>query len=119
MFPENTHEPAVTLSGLLLQGVGRGWASRVFFSDDGSTAIEVALKMAFRKFLHDLETRNASKKTSTDVTSCSSNSDEHADVTLRDQVAVEVLGLQNSYHGDTLGAMDCGAPSVFNGPMQV
>lgn len=27
-----------------------GWASRVFFSDNGSTAIEIALKMAFRKF---------------------------------------------------------------------
>jgi len=27
-----------------------GWASRVYFSDNGSTAIEIALKMAFRKF---------------------------------------------------------------------
>lgn len=30
-----------------------GWASRVYFSDNGSTAIEVALKMAFRKFSSD------------------------------------------------------------------
>lgn len=30
-----------------------GWASRVYFSDNGSTAVEIALKMAFRKFLSD------------------------------------------------------------------
>lgn len=30
-----------------------GWASRVYFSDNGSTAIEIALKMAFRKFSFD------------------------------------------------------------------
>lgn len=37
----------------MLDSVGQGWASRAFFSDDGSTAVEVALKMAFRKFLAD------------------------------------------------------------------
>jgi dethiobiotin synthetase/adenosylmethionine--8-amino-7-oxononanoate aminotransferase len=30
-----------------------GWASRTYFSDNGSTAIEIALKMAFRKFSFD------------------------------------------------------------------
>lgn len=30
-----------------------GWASRTYFSDNGSTAIEIALKMAFRKFTFD------------------------------------------------------------------
>ena len=29
-----------------------------------------------------------------------------------------MLGLQNAYHGDTLGAMDCVAPSVYNGRLQ-
>lgn len=30
-----------------------GWASRTYFSDNGSTAVEIALKMAFRKFSVD------------------------------------------------------------------
>jgi len=30
----------------------------------------------------------------------------------------QVLALHNSYHGDTLGAMDCAAASPFNGPLQ-
>jgi dethiobiotin synthetase/adenosylmethionine--8-amino-7-oxononanoate aminotransferase len=30
-----------------------GWASRTYYSDNGSTAIEIALKMAFRKFSFD------------------------------------------------------------------
>lgn len=30
----------------------------------------------------------------------------------------QVLALHNSYHGDTLGAMDCAASSPFNGPLQ-
>lgn len=30
-----------------------GWATRAYFSDNGSTAIEIALKMAFRKFSFD------------------------------------------------------------------
>ncbi|RVW29821.1 Bifunctional dethiobiotin synthetase/7,8-diamino-pelargonic acid aminotransferase, mitochondrial [Vitis vinifera] len=53
MFPENVYEPALECAELLLEGVGKGWASRTFFSDNGSTAIEVALKMAFRKFSLD------------------------------------------------------------------
>ncbi|GAX82652.1 hypothetical protein CEUSTIGMA_g10078.t1 [Chlamydomonas eustigma] len=97
MHPENAHEPAVALASKLLSTVGKGWASRVFYSDDGSTAIEVALKMAFRKFLHD-------KGWAADGTVASKE--------------LQVLGLENAYHGDTLGAMDCVAPSVYNGRLQ-
>ena len=32
----------------LVNGPGRGWASRVFYTDNGSTATEVAIKMGFR-----------------------------------------------------------------------
>ena len=41
MYPENAHEPALALARALLASVGVGWAARVFFSDNGSTAVEV------------------------------------------------------------------------------
>jgi bifunctional dethiobiotin synthetase / adenosylmethionine---8-amino-7-oxononanoate aminotransferase len=53
MFPSNVHLPAVQLADYLItQGPGKGWAHRVFYSDDGSTAMEIAIKMAFRLFEH-------------------------------------------------------------------
>ncbi|KAI9916595.1 hypothetical protein PsorP6_017004 [Peronosclerospora sorghi] len=94
MFPENVHEPALQLSEKLLASVGKGWASRVFFSDDGSTAVEVALKMAFRKYVldHALDYR--------DLTSTKSK--------------LVTLAQANCYHGDTLGVMNVAEKSVFN-----
>ena len=35
MFPENAHQPALDVAARLLGSVGRGWAARAFFSDDG------------------------------------------------------------------------------------
>jgi bifunctional dethiobiotin synthetase / adenosylmethionine---8-amino-7-oxononanoate aminotransferase len=35
MFPENAHQPALDVATRLLGSVGRGWAARAFFSDDG------------------------------------------------------------------------------------
>src|SRR5262249_38497322 len=47
LFAGVTHEPAVALAELLLQSVA--WpGGRVFYSDDGSTAVEVALKLAYQ-----------------------------------------------------------------------
>ncbi|KAL6774602.1 BIO1 [Auxenochlorella protothecoides x Auxenochlorella symbiontica] len=97
IFSGTVHEPALQLAEAMLDSVGQGWASRAFFSDDGSTAVEVALKMAFRKFLAD---RGAT------------------DWEVDDGPELGVLGLQGAYHGDTLGAMDCVAPSPFNGRRQ-
>ncbi|CAA0837321.1 Bifunctional dethiobiotin synthetase/7-8-diamino-pelargonic acid aminotransferase-mitochondrial [Striga hermonthica] len=98
MFPENVYEPALELAELLLSGVGKGWASRVYFSDNGSTAVEIALKMAFRKFLSDnnLLIPNVDGK-------C---------------MDLKVLALRGSYHGDTLGAMEAQAPSPYTGILQ-
>ena len=48
MFPENAHDAALDAARGVLDGPGKGWARRVFFSDNGSTAMEVAVKMAIR-----------------------------------------------------------------------
>ncbi len=60
-----------------------------------STAVEVALKMAFRKFAVDKGLDQAA------------------------MAALRVLGLDNAYHGDTLGAMNAVPASPFNGPRQM
>ncbi|XP_027331712.1 bifunctional dethiobiotin synthetase/7,8-diamino-pelargonic acid aminotransferase, mitochondrial isoform X2 [Abrus precatorius] len=102
MFPENVHEPALKCAELLLQGVGKGWASRAYFSDNGSTAIEIALKMAFRKFSVDHGL----------IGDC------HEDTTNQRSNELMVLALHRSYHGDTLGAMEAQAPSSYTGFLQ-
>ena len=38
MFPQNVHRPALDLARLLLDGPGKGWATRVFYSDNGCVA---------------------------------------------------------------------------------
>ncbi|KAJ6993934.1 bifunctional dethiobiotin synthetase/7,8-diamino-pelargonic acid aminotransferase [Populus alba x Populus x berolinensis] len=102
MFPENVYEPVLECAELLLEGVGKGWASRTYYSDNGSTAIEIALKMAFRKFsfdnglLLDFPNNNRTGKS----------------------VQLKVLALKGSYHGDTLGAMEAQAPSSYTGFLQ-
>jgi len=85
LFPQSTHLPALNLAETLLAGPGKGWASRVFYTDNGSTGMEVALKMALRaytkKYPVDGNTGDRAKK-------------------------LGVLGLKGSYHGDTIGVMN-------------
>jgi dethiobiotin synthetase/adenosylmethionine--8-amino-7-oxononanoate aminotransferase len=93
MFPENAHAPALELAEALLALDGCEAASRVFLSDNGSTAVEVALKMALRMSA------------------------------VRRPVPAgapprRVLALAGSYHGDTLGAALAQAPSVFTASRQ-
>ncbi|GAB4838211.1 Bifunctional dethiobiotin synthetase/7,8-diamino-pelargonic acid aminotransferase, mitochondrial [Ancistrocladus abbreviatus] len=102
MFPENVYEPALTCAELLLDGVGKGWASRAFFSDNGSTAIEIALKMAFRKFAADQGIILDFLKSDKAEAPCE----------------LRVLALRGSYHGDTLGAMEAQAASSYTGFLQ-
>ena len=79
-----SHPSAIELAQRLV-GVAPPGLSRVFFSDNGSTAAEVALKMAFQHF-------------------------QHSDQPQRDQFVC----LKMSYHGDTLGAVSVGGIDLFH-----
>ncbi|KAF8907364.1 pyridoxal phosphate-dependent transferase [Gymnopilus junonius] len=92
MFPQSVHLPALKLAERLVNdGPGKGWASRAFISDNGSTGMEVALKMALRAFSarHGKDLKNEEKK------------------------SLGILGLKGSYHGDTIGAMDACEEGVY------
>ncbi|MDK1376559.1 MULTISPECIES: adenosylmethionine--8-amino-7-oxononanoate transaminase [unclassified Sinorhizobium] len=83
IFAEYSHEPAEQLAAGLIEVAPAGLA-HVFFSDSGSTAVEVALKMALG-FFH-----NIGKPRS------------------------RVVVMEHSYHGDTIGTMSAGERGVFN-----
>jgi bifunctional dethiobiotin synthetase / adenosylmethionine---8-amino-7-oxononanoate aminotransferase len=92
MFPQATHLPALKLAERLVHdGPGKGWATRAFFSDDGSTAMEVALKMALRAYTvrHGERLGSSAKKN------------------------LGIIGLKGSYHGDTIGSMDACEEGVY------
>lgn len=88
MFAGITHEPAVELAELLLES-GPHPDGRVFFSDNGSTAVEVALKLAYQSWRHRGEPQR----------------------TL-------FIGFEGGYHGDTFGAMAVGRDPLFFGPFE-
>lgn len=83
IFAGFTHEPAETLARRLVAMMPRP-LDHVFFSDSGSTTVEVALKMALGYWLH----RGAARH--------------------------RILVMEHGYHGDTIGAMSVGARGVFN-----
>jgi len=83
-----THQPAEELASRL-----RGWIppelTHLFFSDDGSTAVEVALKLAVQHFSN----KGRSEKR-------------------------EIVALEHGYHGDTAGAMSVSDDSPFTDPFR-
>jgi adenosylmethionine-8-amino-7-oxononanoate aminotransferase len=83
IFAGYTHPQAERLARSLVELAPPG-VEHVFFSDSGSTAVEVALKMALGYWHNRGERRN------------------------------RILVLEHSYHGDTIGAMSVGARGVFN-----
>ena len=83
MFAGCTHPPAVELAERLVARLPSG-LNRVFYSDNGSTAVEVALKMAYQYWTNRGETRRRT-----------------------------FLALEHAYHGDTVGAMSASHDSLF------
>jgi len=83
IFAGFTHQPAEDLARALVAMAPEGLA-HVFYSDSGSTAVEVALKMALGFW------KNQNKPRS------------------------RIIALEHAYHGDTIGTMSAGARGVFN-----
>ncbi len=87
VFTGFTHKPAIALSEALIPLLP-GKQQKIFFSDNGSTSIDVAIKMALQyHFNHD-------------------------------QKKPFILALEDGFHGDTFGAMSVSGLSVYNGPFE-
>jgi adenosylmethionine---8-amino-7-oxononanoate aminotransferase len=89
IFTGFTHEPAVLLAERLLK-ILPGNFSKIFYSDNGSTATEVAIKMAIQYWRNGFVNGQPST------------------VSRR-----KILAFRNSYHGDTFGAMSVSERGVF------
>jgi len=87
IFAGFTHPGAIELAERLIDILPSG-QSKVFYSDNGSTAVEVALKMCFQYRSNLGDPRN------------------------------KVLAFNNSYHGDTFGAMAVSSRSAFTRPFE-
>ena len=87
IFAGFTHKPAVELAEGLLKILPDNQA-KIFYSDNGSTAVEVALKMCFQYWSNKGFPRR------------------------------KVIAFNNSYHGDTFGAMAVSARSAFTAPFE-
>lgn len=87
IFADVTHPTAVHLAEKVVNLLGDP-LSKVFFSDDGSTAVEVALKMAIQ-YWHN-----------------------------KGEEKPRILAMDGAYHGDTFGAMSVGQRGFFNVPFE-
>ena len=85
IFAGFTHAPAVELANALVHRLPSP-LQRIFYSDDGSTAVEVAIKIALQYWQHRGERRG------------------------------RIAALSHAYHGDTFGAMSASDASVFTAP---
>lgn len=88
MFAGFTHRPAADLAMAVANALPTD-LNKVFFSDDGSTSVEVALKIAYQYWINVGEPRRRM-----------------------------LIGFDGGYHGDTLGAMSVGRGSQFFTPFR-
>lgn len=87
VFSSLTHEPAIKLSEELIKVLPANQA-KLFFSDNGSTSVEIAIKMALQYHFNSGENRNV------------------------------LIAFEDGFHGDTFGAMSVSGLSVYNGPFE-
>ena len=87
VFSGFTHEPAVKLSEALIDILPKN-QNKIFFSDNGSTSVEIGIKMALQYHFNLGEKRNT------------------------------LIAFEDGFHGDTFGAMSVSGLSVYNGPFE-
>lgn len=87
IFSGFTHEPAVALSEALIPLLPHN-QEKLYFSDNGSTATEIGIKMALQ-YHHNLGAKRS-----------------------------VLLAFEDGFHGDTFGAMSVSGLSVYNGPFE-
>ena len=87
MFSGFTHEPAVALAERLIHILPNN-QERIFFNDNGSTAVEAGIKMALQYHHNKGEKRDT------------------------------LIAFENGFHGDTFGAMSASGLSSYNGPFE-
>ncbi|MEZ5172233.1 MAG: adenosylmethionine--8-amino-7-oxononanoate transaminase [Bacteroidia bacterium] len=85
IFAGFTHEPAVELAERVIKLIN-GNQSRIFYSDNGSTSVEVAIKMTLQYFFNKGEKKK------------------------------KFIAFKNAYHGDTFGAMSVAERNAFSAP---
>lgn len=87
MFSGFTHPPAVTLAEKLVE-ILPGNQEKVFFNDNGSTAVEAAIKMSLQYYHNKGDKRDT------------------------------LIAFEDGFHGDTFGAMSASGLSSYNGPFE-
>lgn len=87
VFAGFTHEPAIALSEALIEILPSN-QQKIFFSDNGSTSVDVAIKMALQYYHNKGEKRQT------------------------------LIAFEDGFHGDTFGAMSVSDLSVYNGPFE-
>lgn len=87
VFSGFTHKPAIELSEELIKILPNN-QEKLFFSDNGSTSVEIGIKMALQYHFNKGEKRNV------------------------------MLAFEDGFHGDTFGAMSVSSLSVYNGPFE-
>ncbi len=87
VFAGFTHEPAVVMSEKLMEILPEN-QQKIFFSDNGSTTVDIAIKMSLQYHFN-----SGNKK-------------------------LKVIAFENAFHGDTFGAMSVSGLDAYNGPFE-